>query len=172
MSASQETPEAALESRIGELERLLGQRSPSNSGPACVLASLASLSLPSHPDAVPTARRASILQRFPHSAAAPPGAALEADTRLSVLEVTLEELAAVATALDSEFVDAPEEVREVLSRSEGAIREAEVEVKEETRMVDELLCAFNAETEKVNRRFSNLTALVENLERTNASSPS
>lgn len=166
----QETSEAALESRVGELERLIGQRSPSDTGPACAVASLASLSLPCHPDVVPTARRASTLQHFSHCISAAPGAALAADARLSALEVAFEELAAVATALDGDFVCAPKEVREVLERSESALREAEVKVEEETRMVDELLCAFNAETEKVNRRFSNLTALVESLERRNASS--
>lgn len=169
MSPLQGTSDAALESRVGELERILGQRSPSVTGPACVVASLASLSLPSHPD-VPTARRASTLQRFSHCIDAPPGAALAADARLSALEVAFEELAAVATALDGEFVCAPGEVREVLSRTESALREAEVEVEEETRMVDDLLCALNAETEKVNRRFSHLTALVENLERRKAPS--
>jgi hypothetical protein len=169
-----ESPSAALEQRISELEQLVGEQDPARDDDrgsvidalhAAARTAAASV-CPTDPERHTRAlRRAFALQASPRSALVPVHRAVLDDARRRVgdLELALRELAALTTVLDGDWRKADIAGGRGLAAVRAATvaaEAAEAAVAEESRAVDGLLCMYNTAVERMNARFELLVVLV------------
>jgi hypothetical protein len=182
-----ESPTAALEWRIGELERMIGNRSPDDAAsPVSVIAAMALAARNVKAVVDPTGihlqmlRRAQSLRRLAGGidgaamAVAARGGLGDARPRLDALAQSLDELGALEGVLDGEWrtcgvlgAEALEDVRQLQMKFDAVERQ----IEEETRAVDSVLVMYNTAVERMNLRFDNLVAMVLELEETRGIRP-
>lgn len=174
-----ESPSAALEHRVSNLESLIGE-TPTDDGverPACLFSALRDAALstvaavgPDRPDcATSTLRRARFLREHTGFCMDISEVAVgEAGLQVKNLERALSELAVLSPVLDrnweKENVDL-KHVQETVSKANTVADAAEEAIEKESRAVDEFLIDYNLEVESMNARFLRLEGLVQALER-------
>jgi hypothetical protein len=169
-----ESPAAALEWRVSELERVVGRRCPDDkTSPSSVVAAVALAAQSSRAAVDPTGALVQILRRARtlrdmsrHGSGLERGLG-DARERVTALERGLDELTAMQGVLDGDWrhcgvlgAAVVEDVRSLRQKAD----ELEREVHKETRAVDRVLVAYNSAVEMMNTRFEQLVSLLLELE--------
>lgn len=171
-----ETPSAALEWRISELERVVGERPQhlaTTTAPVVTELQRAAQSLQEAvcpqdaENRTQALRRATALHRHRASLPVPKAEVDGARERLDRLERELRDLATLSGVLDGAWRERPfesGEAKEMLRKVIEAADDAEKSVKEESKLVDDVLTRYNSKVEQANRKIERLSALVRAVE--------
>jgi hypothetical protein len=181
-----ETPIAALAWRVSELERLVGPRPGGDEASAIPLdvplraslllaARAARVAVGDGADsdgpATHALRRAVALRAVAYDADAVLERMTAPETRAMAVELAsgLTELVELERVLDRPWVRAEaarsDELRQRIAKVRGMADIVERQVEEETRAVDQLLVAYNAEIARMNLQFEQLVAMLRAVEK-------